>query len=334
MLSSFDEGVTREVREAMDTEAGPGDERMRIYVGPERDHFGAGYADDLLGAVERGGGVVVDEPGEAEAVVWLGSDNSKLPELLHPGVRWVQLPSAGVESWMEKGLIDAERIFTSAAGVYSETVAEHALALMLAGSRRLHECARATSWEERFGHLFGGSTVVILGAGGIGRALIRLLEPFGTRTLAVTRSGREVPGATESYSADQTGELWPEGDFFVVAAPATGATEKMIGVPELSAMQDHAWVVNVARGSLIDTDALTEALAEGRIGGAALDVTDPEPLPDGHPLWTEPRALITPHTANPPDALARALAGRIEENVARFEAGDELIGVIDVEAGY
>jgi phosphoglycerate dehydrogenase-like enzyme len=108
----------------------------------------------------------------------------------------------------------------------------------------------------------------------------------------------------------------------------------MIGARELDAMQSHAWVVNVARGSLIDTDALVEALAEGRIGGAALDVTDPEPLPDGHPLWTEPRALITPHTANPPEALARALAGRIEENVARYGAGEELIAVVDVEAGY
>ena len=164
--------------------------------------------------------------------------------------------------------------------------------------------------------------------------MIRLLEPFGARVLAVTRSGREVPGATESYSANRTDELWPEGDFFVVAAPATGATEKMIGARELGAMQDHAWVVNVARGSLIDTEALVEALAEGRIGGVALGVTDPEPLPDGHSLWTEPLALIMPHTANPPDALARALAGRIEENVARFGAGEELIGVIDVEAGY
>ncbi len=318
----------------MDTQTGQGGEGPRIYVGPERDHFGAEYADDFVEAVERGGGVVVDEPEEAEAIVWLGSDNSKLPELLHPMMRWVQLPFAGVESWMEEGLIDTERVYTSAAGVYSETVAEHALALMLAGARRLHESARATSWEVGWGRSLAGSTVVILGAGGIGRALIRLLEPFGTRTMAVTRSGREVPGATASYSADQTEELWPEGDFFIVAAPATGDTEKLIGARELDAMQSHAWVVNVARGSLIDTDALVEALAEGRIGGAALDVTDPEPLPDRHPLWTEPRALITPHTANPPDALARALAERIEENVSRFKAGEELIAVVNVEAGY
>ncbi|MDQ4043052.1 MAG: hydroxyacid dehydrogenase, partial [Actinomycetota bacterium] len=194
--------------------------------------------------------------------------------------------------------------------------------------------ARTTQWEGRFGHLFAASTVVILGAGGIGRALIRLLEPFDARVLAVTRSGRKVPAAAESYAVEETGELWPEGDYFVVAAPATAATGKMIGARELEAMQEHAWVVNVARGSLIDTDALVEALAVGSIGGAALDVTDPEPLPEGHPLWSEPRALITPHSANPPDALVRRLAERVEENVSRFIAGEELIGVIDVEAGY
>jgi phosphoglycerate dehydrogenase-like enzyme len=213
-------------------------------------------------------------------------------------------------------------------------VAEHALALMLAGARRLHENARATEWEKRFGHLFAGSTVVILGAGGIGRALIRLLEPFDTRVLAVTRSGREVPGATESYAAEGIDELWPEGDFFVLAAPATTDTSKMIGARQLGAMQSHAWVVNVARGSLIDTDALVEALEAGSIGGAALDVTDPEPLPEVHPLWSEPRALITSHTANPPDALIHRLAERVEENVARYASGEDLVGVIDVEVGY
>jgi phosphoglycerate dehydrogenase-like enzyme len=310
------------------------DEGPRVYVGPDREHFGAEHADAFVEAVERGGGTVVPEPEEAEAIVWLGSDKTKLPGMLHPGVRWVQLPSAGVESWMEQGLVDAERVYTSAAGAYAETVAEHSLALMLAGARRLHESARATSWEVGWGRSLAGSTVLILGAGSIGRALIRMLEPFGTRTLAVTRSGREVPGATASYSADQTGELWPEGDFFVLAAPSTGDTEKMIGARELDAMKCSAWVINVARGSLVDTNALVEALSEGRIEGAALDVTDPEPLPDGHPLWTEPRALITPHTANPPDALARALAERIEENVARFKTGEELIAVVDVEAGY
>lgn len=304
-----------------------------IYVGPDENQFGSGSADAVREAVERGGGSISTTSEEAEAIVWLGS-SSDLAGLLHEDVRWVQLHSAGVESWMDSGLIDERRVFTSAAGVYAGTVAEHALALMLAGARRLPECARATEWGNRWGRLFAGSTVVILGAGGIGRALIRLLEPFDTRVLAVTRSGREVPGATESFSAEETDELWPEGDFFVVAAPATSATSKMIGARELAAMRSHAWVVNVARGSLIDTDALVEALEAGSIGGAALDVTDPEPLPEGHPLWTESRALITPHSANPPDALVHRLVERVEENVARYATGEELIGVIDVEAGY
>jgi phosphoglycerate dehydrogenase-like enzyme len=309
-------------------EAGP-----TIYVGPDDNQFGPVTADAVREAVERGGGRVSADPEEAEAIVWLGSA-SGLSEVLYENVRWVQLPSAGVESWLESGVIDDRRVFTSAVGVYAGTVAEHALALMLAGARRLHECARATEWEERWGRLFAGSTVVILGAGGIGRALIQLLEPFDNRVLAVTRSGRQVPGATESFSAEQADELWPEGDFFVVAAPATASTSKMIGARQLAAMKSHAWVVNVARGSLVDTDALVEALAADSIGGAALDVTDPEPLPEEHSLWTEPRALITPHSANPPDALVQRLAERIEENVSRYVAGKDLIGVIDVEAGY
>jgi len=108
----------------------------------------------------------------------------------------------------------------------------------------------------------------------------------------------------------------------------------MVGAKELAAMRATAWVVNVARGSLVDTAALVEALAAGEIAGAALDVTDPEPLPDDHPLWSEPRALITPHSANPPEALVRNLTMRVEENVRRFGAGEPLLAIVDLGAGY
>jgi D-3-phosphoglycerate dehydrogenase len=99
-------------------------------------------------------------------------------------------------------------------------------------------------------------------------------------------------------------------------------------------MPSHAWIVNVARGSLIDTEALVAALQAGQIGGAALDVTDPEPLPDGHPLWTAPNTIITPHVANPQGAMMRHLAERVRENVRRFAAGEDLLAPIDPEAGY
>jgi len=108
----------------------------------------------------------------------------------------------------------------------------------------------------------------------------------------------------------------------------------MVGEQELAAMRPHSWIVNIARGSLIDTDALVKALEEERIGGAALDVTDPEPPPDGHPLWDSPRALITPHVANPPATMNRDLAKRVQENVRRFAAGEELLAPVKSDRGY
>ena len=173
---------------------------------------------------------------------------------------------------------------------------------------------------------------MILGAG-IGRALIRLLEPFDARVLAVTRSGREVPGAAESYAAEETSELWPEGDYFVVAAPATAATGKMIGARELEAMQEHAWVVDRGARLPIDTDALVEALAAGSIGGAARRDRSGA-APRGAPAVDRAAGPITPHSANPPDALVRRSPSASKRTCPGFMAGEELIGVIDVEAGY
>ena len=302
--------------------------KPRIHVGPERDPL---FAE----AVEAGGGELVDAPGEAEAIVWLAGEPAGLADALHPGVRWVQLSSAGVEQWLKQGVVDTEREWTSAAGAFGETVADHALALVLAGRRRLHACARATDWDPSLeGRPLFGCTVAVIGAGAIGQALIELLAPWRCRVLAVTRSGREVPGATVSLAADAVDEAWPQADVIVLAAPATDATRHLVGAAELARCKPSAWLVNVARGSLVDTDALTEALAAGRLGGAGLDVTDPEPLPAGHPLWREPRALITPHVANTTDVRTRALADWTRDNVRRFARGEPLRGVVDTGRGY
>ena len=288
-----------------------------LHVAPEPDRA-------VEEAVTAAGGRLA-ELDEAEALVWLDSDS--FPEELPDHVRWVQLPSAGVERWLER--IDRKRVWTSAAGAYGRPVAEHALALMLAGTRRLADCARATSWQRPPLVPLDGATVAIVGAGGIGRALIELLEPLRVEVLAVTRRGRDG-----TIPVDRLGEVWPRAHHVVIAAPATGATRHLVGAEELSAMREDAWLVNVARGSLVDTDALVAALAAGEIAGAALDVTDPEPLPDDHPLWHEPRALITPHVANPDATLRRYLAELVRENVARFAAGDDLLSRIDLDAGY
>ena len=303
---------------------------MKIHVGPVAPP-------ELLAAV-RAGGAEPSSAEEASALVWFGEGPERFAEFVHDGIEWVQLPAAGIETWVSSGALREGVRFTSAAGTYAETVAEHTLALMLGGARQLHTMARAGSWAppEGIRSLFG-ATVGILGAGGIGRALIRLLEPFGVRVLAVNRSGKPVDGAARTWPADDgegVAELLSESDFVVVAAPATAATARLVDAAALARMKSDAWLVNVARGSLVDTDALVAALAEGSIGGAALDVTDPEPLPAGHPLFSSPRALVSPHTANPKSLLIPALARRVEENVRRYVEGEPLLGAVDLAAGY
>jgi phosphoglycerate dehydrogenase-like enzyme len=290
-----------------------------VHVAPEPDRA-------IEDAVTAAGGRIGPFE-DADALVWLDSNPESFPRDLPERVRWVQLPSAGVEAWMDR--IDSDRVWTSAAGAYGLPVAEHALALMLAGARRLADFARADTWTRPPVRPLDGSTVVIVGAGGIGRALIGVLEPLDVEVLAVTRRGRDG-----TLPADRLHEVLPVADHVVIAAPATAHTRHIIGAAELDAMREDAWLVNVARGSLVDTDALVAALAHGSIAGAALDVTDPEPLPDGHPLWCEPRALITPHVANPDATLRRYLARHVQENVTRFANGDQLLSVVDLEAGY
>jgi D-2-hydroxyacid dehydrogenase (NADP+) len=293
-------------------------------------HVGPGEQPELARAVETAGGSVVSL-GQADGVVWAGTKPDSLPALPR-SVRWVQLPSAGVEPWMELISATPQVTFTSAAGAYAPQVAEHALALLLAGVRGIVASSRQRTWEIPPHATLAGTTVAIIGAGGIGRALITQLAPHAVEVIAVTRRGHDVPGAARTLPADQIDEIWGTADHFVIAAPSTDATRHLVGAPELAKMRAHSWIVNIARGSLIDSDALVEALREKRIGGAALDVTDPEPLPDGHPLWE--LALITPHIANPEAALTRRLAERVRENVTRLASGEALIAQIDPERGY
>jgi D-3-phosphoglycerate dehydrogenase len=296
-----------------------------IAVGPQVDS-------EYAAAVEEGGGTL-GALADADGLVWDDSHGAELPEL-PDRVRWVQLPAAGVERWLG-GMVDGP-VYTSAAGAFALPVAEHALALMLAGARRLAECARAGEWRSMRGEVrtLEGATVAIVGAGGIGRALIGLVEPFGMRVLAVTRRGNPVPGAAATVPADRVDDVLGEADYVVLAAPGTPGARRVIDADRLARMRPGAWLVNVGRGSLVDTDALVAALEAGRLGGAALDVTDPEPLPAGHPLWARDDVLITPHIATPPDAERRHMAQRIRDNVARLAAGAPLLGVVDREAGY
>ncbi|TWX40024.1 hydroxyacid dehydrogenase [Frigoribacterium sp. ACAM 257] len=317
---------------------------IAVTVLPSRDSSGGGGdvwgVEPAIRAVAAAGAKLV-ELGDATRLIVVGGrvDQAELRRAIdeHPRVSVVQLPSAGVDSYVET--MRATRrdglVFTSAKGAYSAPVAEHALALTLATLRSLPLRARATSWEhEQRGISLNGSRVLIIGAGGIGTELLRLLGVFDVEVTMVVRTPREVPGAARTITSERLPEVLPDMDVVVVAAALTDGTAKIVGRAELEAMKSTAVLVNIARGPLVDTDALVAALAAGQIGGAGLDVVDPEPLPDGHPLWDEPRALITPHQANTNSMTEPLFQARVEENVRALAEGGQPVGVVDVDAGY
>lgn len=298
----------------------------RVFVGPDRPAL-------LLAAVEQVGRSVAFAA-DANVVIWTSGDADGLRSALHPGIEWVQLASAGVDEWLGSRLIDDTRVWTSARGLYGARVAEHVVALILAAAKGLLGAARRETWSEHEVALVEGATVGIVGAGGIGAETFRRLEPFGVRRIGLTRSGASVPGADLTVGPDGLDDLLRESDYAVLAAPLTPETEHLIGARELALLGPCSWLVNVARGRLLDTAALLEALRAGVVGGACLDVIDPEPLPDGHPLWLCDNVLITPHAANPWSRHDDLLAVRVAENVARFQNGRELLGAVDLARGY
>jgi phosphoglycerate dehydrogenase-like enzyme len=286
-------------------------------------------------AVEAGGGALVSLTDDPEALVWLDSrDVGGLTEALAaaPSVRWIQLPSAGVESMTE--VIDQTRIWTCAKGAYARPVAEHALTLTLAGLRLLPTRIGARSWGVQGGTSLFGERVTVLGGGGITRSLLELLAPFEVEATVVNRSGNPVPGAARTVSVSELDGALTDALVVVLALSLTAETRGIIGAEQFGLMEQTAWLVNVARGGHVDTDALVDALREGAIAGAALDVTDPEPLPDGHALWDLSNCIITPHTADTTEMVLPLLAERIRTNVAHFAAGESLVGLVDSEAGY
>ncbi len=287
-------------------------------------------------AIEAGGGQVVPLA-EAEALVWIAWHGvSGLTDLLAdaPHIRWVHLPGAGVEEFIDAGLTADDRVWTCGKGAHSALIAEHALSLALAGLHRVPSAARATTWSGSAVTSLFDQPVTIVGGGGIATALITLLTPFRCAVTVVRRRSAPVPGARRTIGVDELGAGLGDARLVVLALALTVQTRGIIGRPELEMMDDHAWLVNVSRGGHVDTDALVEALRAGVIGGAALDVTDPEPLPDGHPLWSLPNCVITPHIAGASAAAMKALVDRIAENVRLFGSGQPLLGLVDSDAGY
>ncbi|MFB9309997.1 phosphoglycerate dehydrogenase-like enzyme [Agromyces hippuratus] len=294
----------------------------------------------FVDAVERAGGVAAPLSAATRGLVWTeASGGDDLARVLdeHPSIGWLQLPWAGVDAFA--GLIERAagdgRVWTSAKGAYAQPVAEHALMLVLAVLREVPRRVRATSWQvDELGRSLYGANVVIVGAGGIAVELMRLLQPFGAHVTVVRRSAEPVAGAERTLPTARLGEALTGADVVVLAAALTGDSRGLIGEAELQRMPRGAVLVNVARGGLVDTGALVDALESGHLGGAGLDVTDPEPLPAGHPLWQAPNCIVTPHVADTEDMTVPLFAERISQNVRAFLGDGDFEGRIDPVAGY
>ncbi|MEI8322475.1 MAG: D-isomer specific 2-hydroxyacid dehydrogenase family protein [Actinomycetes bacterium] len=285
-------------------------------------------------AVLAGGGEVVDIS-EATGLVWSAAYSIEaLEDQLekHPNINWVQLPFAGSEAFMH--LVNHDRVWTCGKGVYAEPVAEHALGLLLAGFRHIGNYARQKGWTSPVGQNLLGANITILGGGGITTSLVRLLQPFACNITVVRLSAEPLEGVQTVVGPASLVDAIVGADAVVVALALTPDTIGILGRNEFELMERHAWVVNVGRGRHIVTDDLVWALQEGVIGGAALDVTNPEPLPEGHPLWSLPNCIITPHIGNTPAMAVPLLSARIIENVRHYVAGEPLVGCIDPELGY
>jgi len=259
---------------------------------------------------------------------------------LAPRLRWLATPTTGIDHLRGSGVFEAGIPVTSAAGLFGDVLAEHVFAGILYFVKRLAHFEgqrRSRTWQmSRLGGL-GGKTIGLLGVGSIGTAVAIRAKAFGMHTIGLGRSdpnGRTVPGVDRLVSRAALPELLAASDFVVVAVADTLETRGMLGRAELDRLRPEAVLVNVARGSVVDEEALVAALRDGRLAGAALDVFAQEPLPPENPLWELPNVLVTPHVAtNVPEYLARAVAS-FAEDVRRFAAGARLARVVDPTRGY
>ena len=283
-----------------------------------------------------------DAAGEATAILnWSGSaDLLRAVFLKAPKVRWVHSRSAGMDGQLFPEMVASPVPLTNGSGVFSAPLGEFVLAAILyfaKGFRRMVASQEAGRWDPFDIVEVAGQTVGIVGYGDIGRAVARSVKPMGMRVLAVRRNpaaGQPDPLVERVYAPGDRIEMISQCDYVAVTAPLTPETQGMIGRAELAAMKPEAVLINVGRGPVVEESALIEALEERRIKGAALDVFNREPPPEGHPFYKLGNVLMSAHCADhTPDWLERAMRFFLEQ-YARFEKGEPLKNVVDKQRGY
>jgi len=268
------------------------------------------------------------------------------PEFLAaaPQLVWVQAQSAGVDRFVGLEAVQGGRVLlTNLRAVHGPAIADHAFAMLLALTRDLpvHLSGRADGrWDQAgSGELepvaLAGRTLLVVGLGGIGTEIAQRGHGFGMTVLATRRSSDDAPDFVSHVGRpEDLLSLLPQADVVAIAVPLTDETRGLFDAAAFAAMKPGSYLVNIARGKVVDTDALLAALQSGRLAGACLDVTDPEPLPADHPLWRLPNVVITPHVAARAQLTEDRAWELFRENLRRFDAGEPLLNAVDPSAGY
>jgi phosphoglycerate dehydrogenase-like enzyme len=302
-------------------------------------HVGGGVADQVRRALPEVELVEIPgegqlEPGvEGEVLFTLPFDLPNLEHVLDRGVRWIHTLGTGVDRF-PLALV-GERTLTCSRGASAVPIAEWVLAQMLAFEKHLPEAwiHDAADWRPTQLGGLSGRTLGLVGVGGIGRAVAERALAFGMDVVASRRTARPSPvdGVDTLASLDA---VLAVADHLVLTAPATAETRRLLDDAALAAVKPGVHVVNIARGALIDQDALRAALDDGRVARASLDVADPEPIPAGHWMYRHPRVRLSPHISWSMPAATDALVATFVENLRRYAADEPLEGVVDVDAGY
>jgi phosphoglycerate dehydrogenase-like enzyme len=282
-----------------------------------------------------------DDPQDAEVYVnWLNLKRTTLDKVLAaaPALRWHHTVSAGVNDLLIPTFLERNLILTNSAGVNAVAVAELVLTFMLYHVKQIAELQtlqHQRNWMKglELQELMGRS-LLIIGTGSVGIAIAQRAKAFGMKVLGTRRHPHPLPEFDQLVGLDQWRSLLPLADYLVIAIPLTPETQGIIDESALRAMNPHAYLINVARGAVVDEPALLKALTEGWIGGAALDTFVTEPLPPESPFWSLPNVFVTPHCAGVSPQMRQRLVALFLDNFSRYRSGAPLRNVVNQKLGY
>lgn len=288
--------------------------------------------------------VLPGQPVTQEDVDWAQVILGNVPAaMLHgsPALEWLQTNSAGVEPYIQPGVLAGDTLLTNATGAYGLAIAEHMLGMLLELFKKLElyrDAQKSGAWQSQGAvKAVYGSTVLVLGMGDIGGEFAARCKALGAKVIGVRRSPRPCPEyADEVHLLEDLDSLLPQADVVAITLPGTDATRGLMSRERLAKMKEGAVLLNVGRGFIVDTEALCDALERGHLSGAGVDVTDPEPLPPTHRLWNIPTAVVTPHISGfyHLRETHERIVGIFLENLRHFQAGEPLRNLVDFATGY